>query len=170
MEIYKDIKGYKGLYQISNYGNVKSLGNGNSNASVEKVLKNNPDSYGYPRVCLLKNSKHKYIKTHRLVALHFVKNPKNKPFVNHIDEDKTNNHFSNLEWCTCKENNNHGTRNKRMKESKSQKVQQFSKEGELVKVWDSVNQAGRNGFDCSAISRCCNGERKSHRKHTWKYL
>lgn len=96
-EIWKDINGYKGLYQVSNSGKIKSL---------KKILNPWLDK-GYLRVGLSKKSKHKYFSVHRLVALHFVSNPKNKPEVNHLDGNKLNNNDWNLEWSTQKENNEH---------------------------------------------------------------
>ena len=91
-EIWKDIKGYEGKYQISNLGKVKSL-IGNS-----KILK--PEiRTGYYSVSLMKNKKKHYYRIHRLVAEAFIPNPNNLPMVNHKDEDKLNNIASNLEWC-----------------------------------------------------------------------
>lgn len=115
-EVWKDIKGYEGLYQISNLGRVKSLKRFNTNNAntKDRILKPSLDRKGYLHVVLCKNNK-RYNKTlHRLVAEAFIENPENKPQVNHIDEDKTNNRVSNLEWMTNKENRNHGTAIKRM--------------------------------------------------------
>ncbi len=113
MEIWKDIVGYEGLYQISNLGNVKSLakcyvcGNHNSvRVNDEKILKPN-NALGYLQVGLQKNSVRTIFKVHRLVANAFIENPFEKPFVNHINGVKTDNTVSNLEWCTSKENTLH---------------------------------------------------------------
>ena len=105
MEIWKDIKGYEGLYIISNTGKVKGL---KYNKLLKPVLQN-----GYLYIHLCKNSKNKAYLLHRLVAQHFIDNPDNLPEVNHKDENKTNNDASNLEWCDAKYNSNYGTRNKR---------------------------------------------------------
>ena len=116
MEIWKDIKGYEGLYQISNFGKVKSLarekfGNGKSIIKTKEIiLKAGINSGGYYTVVLHKNSKGTSTKVHRLVAEHFIKNPKNNLFVNHINAIKTDNSIENLEWCTHLENMQHANR------------------------------------------------------------
>lgn len=111
METWKDIPLYEGKYQVSNLGNVKSLQlcNGNTTTKREKILKNIIYGNGYYYVCLSKNGKVKKYKVNRLVAQAFVPNPKNKPFVNHIDGDKLNNYYKNLEWCTQSENMKHAS-------------------------------------------------------------
>ena len=102
-EIFKDIVGYKGLYQISNLGNVKSL-----HCNKEKIMKLTIRSKNYPYyfVGLLKNGKRKYFAVHRLVAQAFVNNPNNYNQVDHLDGNKLNNNANNLEWVTPKENTN----------------------------------------------------------------
>jgi hypothetical protein len=102
MEKWIDIDGYNGLYQISNFGRVKSL-----KGLTERILKQNINKYGYKVVYLSKDSKKKTISIHRLVAHGFIEREKNKLHVNHIDGNKTNNHVSNLEWVTPKENTLH---------------------------------------------------------------
>lgn len=120
-EIWRDIKGYEGLYKVSNYGRIKSLERKDclGRSKKEKILKLSEDKDGYLLITLHKNKKVKTFKVHRLVAETFVPNPNNYPIINHKDENKINNHVSNLEWCTVKYNNNYGTRNERS--SKSQK-------------------------------------------------
>ena len=105
-EIWKDIKEYEGLYQISNFGRVKSL------HGKEKFLKLHLKPDGYMQVVLCKNYKTTSRLVHRFVAEAFVPNPNNLVQVNHKDENKTNNYVENLEWCTPSYNVNYGTRNK----------------------------------------------------------
>jgi len=100
IEIWKDIKGYEGLYKISNCGRVKSL---RRNIIMKIAL----DNYNYYHINFQVNNISETIKIHRLVALNFIPNPDNKPQVNHIDGNKKNNHVSNLEWCTNQENSIH---------------------------------------------------------------
>lgn len=111
-EIWKDISGYEGLYQISNFGRVKSLArmvnnNGGFYLSKERFLKAGIDSNGYALVVLSKNDKNKSVRIHRLVAIAFVNNLKNTNIVNHIDGNKLNNIYTNLEWITSSQNNTH---------------------------------------------------------------
>lgn len=120
-EIWKDIEEYEGIYQVSNLGRVRSLDrlDGANHRLNGKVLKIRKNTHGYLDISLYKNSVSSNNTIHRLVAEAFIPNPENKPQVNHIDEDKTNNSLANLEWMTAKENNNHGTRNERSSKTKS---------------------------------------------------
>ena len=113
IEIWKDIKGYEGLYQVSNYGRIKTLINFNSKHSYskkelkerkEKILKEH-ECNGYLRVTLSKKQKSKHYRVHRLVAQAFIPNPENKPQINHKDNNRKNNNVNNLEWCTALYNN-----------------------------------------------------------------
>lgn len=114
-EIWKDIKGFEGKYQVSNFGRVKSLerlrkGKCNSFVKVkEKILKGKIDKDGYIEyaLCCGKHNKMKCYKAHRLVADAFIPNPDNLPQINHKDENKMNNYVDNLEWCTAKYNINY---------------------------------------------------------------
>ena len=167
-EIWKDIEGFEGLYQVSNLGNVKSLVDSNG-VSREKIRKPSICSNGYLQVILYKNKTIKHFSVHRLVAIAFIPNPNNLPCVNHIDECKTNNVASNLEWCTHKENINYGSRNERASKAISKKVGAF-KNGELVLTFPSTREAGRQGFCQFSVSACCRGERNSHKGYEWRYL
>lgn len=170
-EIWKDINGYEELYQVSNFGNVKSLNY--RNTDEEKILKNRKDKGGYLRVFLCKNKKRKYYLIHRLVALAFIPNPDNKPCIDHINTDRTDNRVCNLQWCSHKENsNNPNTKNKVMSYSnyKSKPIIQFSKDGELIRKWDCIRDVQREmGINNASISECCNGKRKTAGGYIWRY-
>ena len=169
-EIWKDIKGYEGRYQVSNMGRVKSLDRtfinkiGRKQHTKERILKLGTDKDGYLRVALCKGSGNgKLFFVHRLVCEAFHENTENKPCVNHIDEDKTNNTASNLEWCTVKENCNHGTRNARVGEAVakalSKPVGQYTRDGKLIKIWQSTHEVERQlGFDNYFISKAHEGK------------
>ena len=101
-EVWKDIMGYEGLYQVSNLGRIKSLGN-NKNKK-EKIIKIWNDRNSYLNVVLHKKGVRKRCLVHRLVAETFISNPENKPEVNHKDCNRTNNIVGNLEWCTRRDN------------------------------------------------------------------
>lgn len=105
-EIWKDIIGYEGKYQVSNIGNVKSLDYIDNRGQLKKgkLLKRRITEKGYNSAVLYNNGKQKCYKVHRLVATAFIENSSYKPFVNHIDGNKLNNNVSNLEWCTHQEN------------------------------------------------------------------
>lgn len=122
-EIWKDIKGYEGIYQVSNLGRVKSLPRfhktKNGYYSKVKILTPIKNDRGYLLVGLSKEWKKQKIFVHRLVAEAFIPNPNNLPQVNHINEfEKDNNCVENLEWCSCKYNCNYGTRNSRIRGNK----------------------------------------------------
>lgn len=103
-EIWKVIKGYEGLYEISSWGRVKSIARNTTKGGIRKLHKSKG---GYYSVILIKNGLHKGYRINRLVAEAFIPNPENKPFVNHINSIKTDNNVINLEWCTARENNTH---------------------------------------------------------------
>lgn len=119
-EIWKDIEGYEGLYQVSNMGNIKRVEHEDYRCRQgyrvfkERILKPYISTKGYKRVNLSKNNKKKEVPVHRLVAMAFIENPNNYPQINHKDENKFNNNVDNLEWCTCKYNNNYGTKSQRI--------------------------------------------------------
>lgn len=172
VEIWHDVIGYEGLYQVSNLGRVKALGNGICN-SKEKILKATKHSCGYLRICLHKYGKAKYYFTHRLVALAFLPNPYNLPQVNHKDEDKTNNRVDNLDWCSEEYNMNYGTRNKRSSETLTNHPK-FSKQVlcvETGKKYPSTMQVERElGYKHQGISKVCNGKQSQAYGYTWRYI
>lgn len=170
-EIWKDVLGYEGLYQVSNLGRVKSL-----NHYKAKIKKATADENGYLRIRLSKKSLQKSFRVHRLVAKAFIPNPDNLPQVNHINEIKDDNRVENLEWCTHDYNVSYGTLPVRQSQKqlndpkKSKPVYQYTLDGVLVRVWPSAAEAGRNGFSQGHVAACCRGERKSHKGFIWSYI
>ena len=185
-EIWKPIEGYEGLYEVSNYGRIKSLKRKvfvkkkNIYKTVnERILKPNKNTHGYYSLFLSKNGMAKIVTVHSLVANAFISNPNNYPQINHKDEDKSNNNAENLEWCTCKYNINYGTHNIRVKEKnkgkknprareiKAKKVFQYDINNNLIKVWECGKDCEKFGFSNSKISDCCNKKRKTHKGYKW---
>lgn len=153
-EIRKDIKGYEGVYKISNFGRVKSLKFGK-----ERILKLCVSNNGYLVVNLCKNNKYRSHYVHRLVVEAFIPNPENKPEVNHINEDKINNMISNLEWCTRKYNLNYGTRRLREAISKGHKVKVIDIANGEYNYYPSIRECARQlGVNRTNIVNCSNGK------------
>ena len=181
-EIWKDIKGYEGLYQVSNLGRVKSLERivvdkiGRKRFLKERILKPFTNHKVYLQVHLYDaNGKKGTLKVHRLVCEAFHENSQNKPEVNHINEDKLDNRACNLEWVTRKENINHGTRNARVgkavSKALSKSVGQYTRDGKLVKVWQSTIEVKRQlGFSAGNISKVARGKLKTAYGYVWKYI
>ena len=168
-EIYRDIKGYEGLYQVSNLGNVKSLNYNNTNK--EKVLQLCAHEKGYLYVGLYKNGKRKSYIVHRLVAETFLNNPDNLPEINHKDENKTNNCVDNLEWCTTKYNINYGIHNEKMAKKLSKPINQYDLQGNFIKSWNSATEINKVlGFDNTNISKCCRDIYKTAYGYKWRYV
>ncbi len=167
-EIWKDIVGYEGLYQVSNLGRVKSLYNYKRNGTniLTPRLKK-----GYYTVGLRKNGKRNWRGVHRLIAQAFIPNPNNYPCVNHKDENKLNNVLENLEWCTIKYNNCYGTRIERVTEKTGKKVLQFDLKGNYIREYKSLEEAARmnNIKSIGNISVCCQGKYKQAGGYIWKY-
>ena len=181
-EIWKNIKGYEGLYQISNYGKVKSLEryyfSGMYNAikkyQNENIRKTEKSKNGYLRVTLSKNGKLKKYSIHRLVAETFIPNPNNLLQVNHIDENKENNYYKNLEWCDSEYNVNYGKRNEKAKKSmiasKGKKINQYDLKGNFIKQYFSISDASKQFKNKrSNISACCRKKQKTAFGYIWEY-
>lgn len=177
-EIWRKIEGFE-KYEVSNLGRVRSL---NYRKTKEtKILKLCKDKKGYLKVNLYKSSKHSSKRVHRLVATAFIPNLDNKTQVNHIDGNKQNNTVSNLEWCTCSENNQHAyntglhkiPNNKGENNPNSKKVICIN----TNEVFNYIREAERKyNVAHQDISACCRGKSKSAGKHpvtgeklVWRY-
>lgn len=149
-EIWKDIKDYEGIYQVSNKGRIKSIGRNTSNICLKtKILKESINQNGYIYYCLYKNGKHKRYKIHRLVAEAFILNPNKYPVVNHKDGNKKNNNVENLEWCSSSYNTKHAYNNNLRKKyigkfnKLSKPIIQYDSEMIEVKEWENTNLASK---------------------------
>ena len=169
-------------FEVSNLGRIKSLNY--RNTGKPELMTPVEDTYGYFQVGLRKNGETKKCLVHRLVAETFLENPENKPCINHKiegDEGKkinmvifnedgsVNKEKTTIEWVTYEENNNYATHNERMAKTKSKPVLQLSLSGDLIKEWESTRECGRNGFDHSAVVKCCLGKQKTHKGFLWMY-
>jgi hypothetical protein len=171
MEIWKDIKGYEGMYQVSSLGRVKSLERTTKNQYCKSnyIMKLTIQKSGYKRIGLYKGRKQNYYSIHRLVAEAFIPNPNHLPCVNHKDENQLNNNANNLEWCDYKYNNCYGTRLLRVSNTKKKKVAQYDKNDNLIKIWDSEQDAIKTLGISNHIYDVCNNLRKTCGGFKWKF-
>ena len=157
-EVWKDVVGFENIYQISNYGRLKSFKN-NKNGYI---LKNNNKNGGYFSVVLEYKNKLKHTKIHRLVAETFIPNPNNYKIINHKDGNKQNNNVENLEWTTQKQNFEHAKKIglwSYNKPYKSLKVRQYNLNGDFIEEFESCESASRKTGVCSRnILRVANKE------------
>jgi hypothetical protein len=178
MEIWKDIKGLEGLYQVSNHGRIKSLKRKLIDGRVweERIMKT-PLSSGYTSVAFRVNNKYFKERVHRLVGFAFLEGYKPGYLINHKDGNKLNNHFSNLEWCDSAHNANHAFITglnkgiKAMIKINNKKTVQLDFQGNLIQIYDSAKEAAKK-INCPIqnITRVCRKERKSARGYKWMYL
>lgn len=182
-EVWKDIKGYEGFYQVSNLGRVKSLkrkvyaGRGRTRWQYERIMSDSKtNGNGYKIVTLNKKSKEKNKYIHRLVAEAFLENPHNYKYINHKDENKFNNCVENLEFCTaqynCTYNNAHVKRGLRFRNNliNSKKIYQLDEENNIIKEYPSAAEAGRQlGITSSSIGACLKGLQQHSAGYKWKY-
>ena len=158
-EIWKPVQGFESLYEISNFGRVKSIGK--YNTCKRGIMKPMVDPCGYEHVALYNQNNRKDISIHRLVAIAFIPNPNGYKYVNHIDENRTNNVVSNLEWCTNSYN---------IAYSRGKRVCQFTKDGEYLATYNCIQDASREyGIPTTNISKCCKGIRHTAGGYVWYY-
>lgn len=175
-EEWRPVKGYEGLYEVSNFGRVKSLERdvkckGNSKRTIKETILNPENGVkGYLRVYLYKDGKYIRKQVHRLVAEAFIPNPLNLPCINHKGETPSKNFVWQLEWCTIQYNNTYGNRIDKQKVKLFKPVLQFDLNGNFIKEYTSIKEVEiENGLNHSLISRCCLGKVKTAYKYIWKY-
>lgn len=169
--MWKDIPGWEGLYMCNERGEILSVGR-NGNGYKDHMMNLVHDSDGYLMFKARNGKRVTMLKAHRCVALCFLPNPENKPTVNHIDGDKTNNNVSNLEWATYKEQAVHAIENKLWTHAGSNKkaVAQI-KDGEVVAVYESLSAAGQAlGISWTNISQVIRGLRRKAGDYEWQLL
>lgn len=183
--IYKNIIGYEGLYKISEYGNIihlsrkikSSRSTSGYRITKEKELKVQINKYGYKNILLADiNGIRKHHLIHQLVAKAFLKNPNNYISINHKDENKINNHYSNLEWCTIRHNNLYNNRQQKINEKlrntiKTRKpILQYDLNMNFIQEFQSINEACRQlDIFKYPLSQCCNNKKKNYKGYIWKF-
>ncbi len=181
IEIWKDIPGYEGFYEVSTFGNVRSKDRVTLN---DRKIPRNTQWYrffpgkiitpelthgGYLRIKLTKLGNRKKFFVHRLVAMAFIENPLNLPFINHKDEVKTNNNVHNLEWCDHDYNIHYGTLQIRKTNAHKKEVIQYDEFGGFVKEWKSATDAANElDFNQSKISQACRNKNK-YKNFIWRF-
>ena len=197
-EIWKNIPNYEGLYQISDCGRIKTLEklvkSGLKNNSFvkrkERIIKNQINKLGYHHVTLYKNGIGQNFNVHKLVAESFIdkntfkympnenKNSidLNKLVINHKDENPSNNHVENLEWCTQAYNINYGHRNEKVAKNMVEHnryatpVIQYTLDGYIIKKWRSLKEIEKTiGYSRNSIALCCKGKYKKSHGYIWRY-
>lgn len=149
-------------YSVSDDGQVRN--------DLTNLILKQQDYQEYKTVGLYINKKLKTCRVHRLVGQAFIPNPDNKPYINHIDGNRSNNNVCNLEWVTPKENTKHAVRTGLMPPTREKSVVQYSINGEKLNVYRSLSEAARQtGSSAEKISECCNKKRNSHNNYQWRF-
>lgn len=177
IEEWKPVVGYEGLYEVSNFGRVRSVDRYvNASRGRKKLVKSQiivpiKQNNGYYTVNLNSNGNTVTFSIHRLVAQAFVPNPNNLPCVNHKDECKTNNVSDNLEWCSYEYNNSYGTKPQKISDANSRKVKMFDLEGNYITTFDSCRQALKvlKKKSPSNLSNALSGRAQSAYEHKWEW-
>lgn len=186
MEIWKDIKNYEGLYQVSNEGRVRSLDHITLQKNFKgrmvqtkykgRILTHGKGLKNYWRMTLSKNNVLKRFFLHQLVADAFIPNPDNKPYVDHIDGNPENNKVENLRWATTLENNRNPITLERLRESKKgytnnevKKVARCNDNWDVLEIYDSLKDARRKGY-CNVRYAIYKAQSHMHNGFKWKFI
>ena len=167
-EIWKNVKEFNGLYEVSSNGRMKSY----KRYKEGKILKLSKYSNGYLFVKLSPMNTHrgeykKAYSVHRLVAETFIPNPNNYPCVNHKDGNKQNNNVDNLEWCTYSYNTKHAYKNNL---KRTIHINQYELNGDFIKQWSSIKEASNTlNISYVGIVQCCRHRSKSSGNYIWRY-
>lgn len=187
-EIWKPIDGWE-HYEVSSLGRVRASERtainkkGYSRKLSSKVLKGSKGKLGYRTVNLVDGTNRAKLLVHRIVAKAFIPNPENKPCINHIDNNPSNNTVTNLEWCTPKENTDWMIVQGRFKRTETwlknldiglqprrKRVKRIDPSTGEVVIYDGINKTKKDGFTTSSVSQCCNGTRHSHHGYIWEFV
>lgn len=186
-EEWRDVIGFEGLYMVSSFGRVVSLGRfilpgkgGKKRFKKPKLIHPSLNHNGYYKVTLSKDGTPSYVRIHRLVGESFIPNPNNYQCLDHIDTNTKNNHINNLRWCTLKENQNNTI--SLIKMSKAHKARcangrmyvrpivRISLLKNDIKKYNSIKEAEMDGFSHQSISKCCLHQMNKHKGYKWMYL
>lgn len=182
MEEWRDVVGYEGLYQVSSIGRIKSkLENTRISDKENRIMREKYDDKGYARINLYKDGVCKSELVSRLVANAFIPNPEGLPHVGHNDDIKSHNEVGNLYWTNPAENNRHNGKLERFHDAHNRKIDAIASklsvgvrgialDGSGIISFDSMQEAGRNGFDQGKISMCINGKRSHHKGYRWERI
>lgn len=183
-EVWKDIEGWEGWYQVSTHGRIRSMDRwielpcvrwgGTMNRFMRSCIrKPKKCKNGYERVILSKNHEEKTYLVHRLVAEAFIPNPENLPYINHRDENPSNNCVYNLEWCSASYNLTYGTRPVKFGMSRGKPIEQITLDGQVVARYYNEYEAVRQSkgeFSVSCINNVALGKKKSYKGFIWRYI
>lgn len=178
LEIWKDIVGYEKLYQVSNLGRVRSYDrevtykNGTVHVHKGRILKTATNKSGYLQINLYRNGTQKVCLVHRLVAMAFLPNPDNLPCVNHKDENRSNSHVDNLEWCTHEYNSNYSHTGTKANKDRRKQINCYSyPDMKYVTTFESCNEAARQlGVSSSLVSKVANGKKPQTKGYYFEYI
>lgn len=178
-EIWKDIKGYEGYYQVSNLGRIRSIDRYIYNPGCfgfpyqnikGRIIKPYDQGSGHLQIILSKEHKCKNYYVHRLVMEAFTENPDNFPCINHKDENGYNNELSNLEWCDHIYNINYGTCIQRRAENHWKRIDQYDINMNYIQSFNSITEASESTMtDRSSITKCAKLKRKTAGGYIWRY-